>query len=332
MDDHSIVSLLPPVTEGFHRLVRALGVNGPPPRGEILLPVGSARLRINLSEAEGGRPGKLLLECAVAREAVQQDQALRACMLRNMSTALTRWVYLNQRRTIVLRASIPVPSHRDLVWSVPLAATAATLMAREAATEGAAVAQDAGGLSSTPYDPTGTLPELATMLATAPWEPSPNTLRMCSEGLHSLSLTQSPHGLCAEFPFPQFSQSKDTTLSGLVVTPDVATLRLAVHVTHPLAGPGILVVTTVPVHHEKTTMAARILNELNRVERKRSVKTIGAGAWCLEPQVKRFAHVSFWPAARVDQSMVPDLLGREESRIHWVHRILKSMGEHGANG
>ena len=44
MDDHSIVSLLPPVTEGFHRLVRALGVNGPPPRGEILLPVGSARL------------------------------------------------------------------------------------------------------------------------------------------------------------------------------------------------------------------------------------------------------------------------------------------------
>ena len=99
-----------------------------------------------------------------------------------------------------------------------------------------------------------------------------------------------------------------------------------------MAGPGILVVTTVPVHHEKTTMAARILNELNRVERKRSVKTIGAGAWCLEPQVKRFAHVSFWPAARVDQSMVPDLLGREESRIHWVHRILKSMGEHGANG
>ena len=86
--------------------------------------------------------------------------------------------------------------HRDLAWSVPLAATAATLMAREAATEGAAVAQDAGGLSSTPYDPTGTLPELATMLATAPWEPSPNTLRMCSEGLHSLSLSQSPHGLC----------------------------------------------------------------------------------------------------------------------------------------
>ena len=176
------MSLLPPVTEGFHRLVRALGVNGPPPRGEILLPVGSARLRINLSEAEGGRPGKLLLECAVAREAVQQDQALRACMLRNMSTALTRWVYLNQRQTIVLRASIPVPSHRDLVWSVPLAATAATLMAREAATEGAAVAQDAGGLSSTPYDPTGTLPELATMLATAPWEPSPNTLRNVFRG------------------------------------------------------------------------------------------------------------------------------------------------------
>ncbi|MEC8101441.1 MAG: hypothetical protein VX109_04105, partial [Planctomycetota bacterium] len=139
------MSLLPPVTEGFHRLARALGVHGPPPRDEILLPVGSARLRINQSEAEGGRPGKLLLECAVAREAIQQDQALRACMLRNMSTALTRWVYLNQRRTIVLRASIPVPSHRDLAWSVPLAATAATLMAREAATEGAAVAQDAGG-------------------------------------------------------------------------------------------------------------------------------------------------------------------------------------------
>ena len=88
MDDYSIVSLLPPVTEGFHRLVRALGVNGPPPRGAILLPVGSARLRINLSEAEGGRPGKLLLDCAVAREAIQQDQALRACMLRNMSAAL----------------------------------------------------------------------------------------------------------------------------------------------------------------------------------------------------------------------------------------------------
>ena len=208
-----------PVTEGFHRLVRALGVNGPPPRGEILLPVGSARLRINLSEAEGGRPGKLLLECAVAREAIQQDQALRACMLRNMSTALTRWVYLNQRRTIVLRASIPVPSHRDLAWSVPLAATAATLMAREAATEGAAVAQDAGGLSSTPYDPTGTLPELATMLATAPWEPSPNTLRTYSEGLRSRFLChESPHGLLAGVSFPQFSQSKDTTLSGLVVT------------------------------------------------------------------------------------------------------------------
>ena len=152
------MSLLPPVTEGFHRLARALGVNGPPPRGEMLLPVGSARLRINLSEAEKGRPGKLLLECAIAREAIHQDQSLRACVLRNMSTALTRWVYLNQRQTIVLRASIPVPSHRDLVWSVPLAATAATLMAREAATEGAAVAQDAGGLSSTPYDPTGTCP------------------------------------------------------------------------------------------------------------------------------------------------------------------------------
>ena len=325
------MSLLPPVTEGFHRLVRALGVNGPPPRGEILLPVGSARLRINLSEPEGGRPGKLLLECAVARETVQQDQALRACMLRNMSTALTRWVYLNQRRTIVLRASIPVPSHRDLVWSVPLAATAATLMAREAATEGAAVAQDAGGWSSTPYDPTGTLPELATMLATAPWEPSPKTLRTCLEGLHSLSVSQSQHGLCAEFPFPQFPQPEATNLHGLVATPDVATLRLAVNVTHSLAGPGILVVTTVPIHHEKTTMAARILNELNRVESKRSVKTISAGAWCMEPQAKRFAHVSFWPAARVDQSMFPELLGREESRIRWVHRMLKSMGEHGAN-
>ena len=80
MDDHSIVSLLPPVTEGFHRLVRALGVNGPPPRGEILLPVGSARLRINLSEAEGGRPGKLLLECAVAREAINKTKhSGRAC-------------------------------------------------------------------------------------------------------------------------------------------------------------------------------------------------------------------------------------------------------------
>ena len=178
----------------------------------------------------------------------------------------------------------------------------------------------------------GTLPELATMLATAPWEPSPEILRTYSEGLHSLSLSQSEHGLCAEFPFPQFLQSESTKFNGLVVTPDVATLRLAIHVTHPLAGPGILVVTTVPVHHEKTTMAARILNELNRVESKRSVKTISAGAWCLEPQVKRFAHVSFWPAARVDRSMVPDLLGREESRIRWVHRILKSMGEHGANG
>ena len=325
------MSLLPPVTEGFHRLARALGVNGPPPRGEMLLPVGSARLRINMSEAEGGRPGKLLLECAIAREALHQDQALRACALRNMSTALTRWVYLNQRHTIVLRASVPVPSHRDLSWSVPLAATAATLMAREAATEGATVAQDAGGLPSTPYDPTGTLPELATMLATAPWEPTPKTLRSYSEELHSLSLSQSKHGLCAEFPFPHFSQSEGTNLNGLVVTPDVATLRLAVHVTHSLAGPGILVVTTVPIHHEKTTMAARILNELNRVESKRSVKTISAGAWCMEPQAKRFAHVSFWPAARVDQSMFPELLGREESRIRWVHRMLKSMGEHGAN-
>ena len=326
------MSLLPPVTEGFYRLARALGVKGPPPRGEMLLPVGSARLRINMSEAEKGRPGKLLLECAIAREALHQDQALRACALRNMSTALTRWVYLNQRQTIVLRASVPVPSHRDLSWSVPLAATAATLMAREAATEGATVAQDAGGLPSTPYDPTGTLPELATMLATAPWEPTPKTLRSYSEELHSLSLSQSQHGLCAEFPFPHFSQSEGTNLNGLVVTPDVATLRLAVHVTHPLAGPGILVVTTVPVHHEKAAMAARILNELNRVESKRSVKTISAGAWCLEPRAKRFAHVSFWPAARVDQSMVQDLLGREESRIRWGHRILKSIGEHGANG
>ena len=60
----------------------------------MLLPVGSARLRINMSEAKGGCPGKLSLECAIAREAVQQDQALRACMLRNMSTVLTRWVYL----------------------------------------------------------------------------------------------------------------------------------------------------------------------------------------------------------------------------------------------
>ena len=107
------------MTEGFHRLVRALGVNGPPPRGEILLPVGSARLRINLSEAEGGRPGKLLLECAVAREANQQDQALRACMLRNMSTALTRWVYLNQRQTIVLPrgGTGAFPSRSDVVGS-----------------------------------------------------------------------------------------------------------------------------------------------------------------------------------------------------------------------
>ena len=325
MDDHSIVSLLPPVTEGFHRLVRALGVNGPPPRGEILLPVGSARLRINLSEAEGGRPGKLLLECAVAREVNQQDQALRACMLRNMSTALTRWVYLNRRQTIVLRASIPVPSHRDLVWSVPLAATAGTLMAREAATEGAAVAQDAGAFSSTPYDPTGTLPELASSLGTAPWEPSPKTLQRWTTGLHALSVVPSEHGLAAEYPFGQIPSSAQTQLRGLVATPGVANIRLAIHATHPLAGPGILVVSTVPVHHPNLILATRILNELNRVECKRSVKTISSGAWCLEPQEKRFAHVSFWPAARVDSSMVPDLLSREESRIRWVHEILTVM-------
>ncbi len=326
------MSLLPPVTEGFHRLARALGVQGPPPRGEMLLPVGSARLRINMSEAKGGCPGKLSLECAIAREAVQQDQALRACMLRNMSTVLTRWVYLNQRQTIVLRASIPVPSHRDLVWSVPLAATAGTLMAREAATEGAAVAQDAGGLSSTPYDPTGTLPELAALLATAPWEPGSKSLRTWSEGLQSLAHSLSDHGLYAEFPFPDLSSPGKTQLGGLVATPDVATLRLAVHATHPLGGPGILVVTTVPIHHENTVIAARILNELNRIECKQSVKTISTGAWCLDPKLKRFSHVSFWPTARVDSSMVPDLLAREESRIRWVHRTLKSMGARESNG
>jgi hypothetical protein len=67
------------------------------------------------------------------------------------------------------------------------------------------------------------------------------------------------------------------------------------------------------------------LNELNRVEVKRSVKTITTGAWCLEPQEKRFAHVSFWPTARVDSSMVPDLLSREEARIRWVQEILTVM-------
>ena len=319
------MSLLPPVTEGFHRLARALGVNGPPPRSEILLPVGSARLRINMSEAAGGSPGKLLLECAVAREALQQDQAIRACMLRNMSTALTRWVYLNQRQTIVLRASIPVPSHRDLVWSVPLAATAATLMAREAATEGAAVAQDAGGLSSTPYDPTGTLPELASSLATALWEPNSRMLQRWSEGLHALSVALSEHGLSAEYPFAQIAPSTQTQIRGLVATPGVANIRLAAHVTHPLAGPGVLVVSTVPVHHEHSTLAARILNELNRVEVKRSVLNITTGAWCLEPQEKKFAHVSFWPAARVDSSMIPNLLSREEARIRWAHGILTVM-------
>ena len=69
-----------PVTEGFHRLVRALGVNGPPPRGEILLPVGSARLRINLSEAEGGRPGKLLLDVRLpVRQFSKTKHFGRAC-------------------------------------------------------------------------------------------------------------------------------------------------------------------------------------------------------------------------------------------------------------
>ena len=82
---------------------------------------------------------------------------------------------------------------------------------------------------------------------------------------------------------------------------------------------------TVPVHHEHSTLASRILNELNRVEIKRSVKTITTGAWCLEPQEKRFAHVSFWPAARVDSSMIPDLLSREEARLRWVHEILTVM-------
>ena len=108
--------------------------------------------------------------------------------------------------------------------------------------------------------------------------------------------------------------------------------RLAVHATHPLGGPGILVVTTVPIHHENTVIAARILNELNRIECKQSVKTISTGAWCLDPKLKRFSHVSFWPTARVDSSMVPDLLAREESRIRWVHRTLKSMGARESNG
>ena len=217
-----------------------------------------------------------------------------------MSTALTRWVYLNQRRTIVLRASIPVPSHRDLVWSVPLAATAATLMAREAATEGAAVAQDAGGLSSTPYDPTGTLPELASSLATAPWEPSSENVQSVQRDCIRLSDTVrawSIRGISFRRDSPNRRARTFVDWWPLRTWP---TLRLAIQVTHPLAGPGILVVSTVPVHHEKTTMAARILNELNRVESKRSVKTITTGAWCLEPQEKRFAHVSFWPAARVD--------------------------------
>ena len=120
-----------------------------------------------------------------------------------------------------------------------------------------------------------------------------------------------------------FRHGKDATwwLGGHA---DVATL-LAVHATHPLGGPGILVVTTVPIHHESTVIAARILNELNRIECKQSVKTISTGAWCLDPKLKRFSHVSFWPTARVDSSMVPDLLAREESRIRWVHRTLKSM-------
>ena len=43
-----------PVTEGFHRLVRP-GCQWPLPRGEILLPVGSARLRINLLKPKGVR-------------------------------------------------------------------------------------------------------------------------------------------------------------------------------------------------------------------------------------------------------------------------------------
>ena len=320
------MSLLPPVTEGFHRLARALGVNGPPPRGEILLPMGAARIRIATTEAKGGRPGKLLLECGVSRDVRDQDQALHACGLRNMSTALTRWIYLNQRASIVLRSSIPVPSHRDLVWSIPLAATAATLMAREAATEGSAVAQDAGGASLTPYDPTGTLPELGTLLSTAPWQPSSNHLRGWSEKLVALDVSLSDHGLCAEYPFPRITDEVCSRLGGLVGSPGTATIQLTVQATHPLAGPGVLVITTVPVHHQKSTFGFRISNELNRVEAARSMKTIGCGAWCLEPKKKKFAHISFWPAARIDRTVVPMLLAREEGRIHWAHQILNTMG------
>ena len=179
-------------------------------------------------------------------------------------------------------------------------------------------------LSSTPYDPTAPCPSWQRC-----WPQHGSPVRKvfahgqkgCSPS-HSLS----DHGLYAEFPFPDLSSPGKTQLGGLVATPDVATLRLAVHATHPLGGPGILVVTTVPIHHENTVIAARILNELNRIECKQSVKTISTGAWCLDPKLKRFSHVSFWPTARVDSSMVPDLLAREESRIRWVHRTLKSMG------
>ena len=185
-------------------------------------------------------------------------------------------VYLNQRQTIVLRASIPVPSHRDLAWSVPLAATAATLMAREAATEGAAVAQDAGGLSSTPYDPTGTLPELASSLATAPWEPNSKTLQSGRKGftlcrLHDRIMVYQRNILSL--------RSRHRRTSNFVDWWPLRGGRHSFgHPCHPSSGGSWhLVVSTVPVHHEHSTLASRILNELNRVEVKRPVKTITTG-------------------------------------------------------
>ena len=229
--------------------------------------------------------------------------------------------------TDTLGVSQPAPNHRAprQYRCLPIAiwrgrcpgGYGRNLMAREAATE--ALHQDAGGLSLS-YDPTAPCPSWHHRWRLHPGSPTRKRCKVvgkasrsvgCTIGSWSISgilsviapSTQSNFGMVAIRGWPTFVLSK----------PPIP------------AGPGVLVVSTVTVHHEHSTLAFRILNELNRVEVKRSVKTITTGAWCLEPQEKRFAHVSFWPAARVDSSMIPDLLSREEARLRWVYEILTVM-------
>ena len=138
------------------------GVNGPPPRGEIF----SSRLCSTPHQPlkPKGSSGEVAVECAVAREALQQDQAPASVHAPNMSTALTRWCISTSGNHRA--ASIPVPSIGFGVVGA-LGGYGRNLDGSRGGHRSAAVAQDAGGLSSTPYDPTGNCP-VGIIVGTAP--------------------------------------------------------------------------------------------------------------------------------------------------------------------